>query len=59
MNQTLEHTILSELAAMRQELRDVRTSISGDPTDSTKPGIMTRLDRLEQQMAAVQWLHAQ
>lgn len=40
---------------MRSELRDVRVAISGDPTDATKPGIMTRLDRLEQQMAAVQW----
>lgn len=55
MNQTIEHTILSELSAMRSELRDVRVAISGDPTDATKPGIMTRLDRLEQQMAAVQW----
>ncbi len=52
---TIEQTILSELTAVRNELRDVRIAISGDPTDATKPGIMTRIDRLEQQMQSVQW----
>lgn len=55
MNTTFEQTILAELAAVRSELRDVRMAISGDPTDVAKPGIMTRVDRLEQQMSAVQW----
>ena len=55
MMETVEQTILSELSAMRIELRDVRVAISGDPTDSTKPGIMTRVDRLEHQMDSVRW----
>ena len=55
MNATVEQTILAELSAVRDELRSVRLAISGDPTDASKPGIMTRLDRLEQQMGAVQW----
>ena len=55
MNTTIEQTILAELCEVRAELRDVKLAISGDPTDVAKPGIMTRLDRLEQQMAALQW----
>jgi len=55
MNNTIEHTILAELTALRTELRDVRVAISGDPTDASKPGIMTRLDRLEVQLGAMQW----
>lgn len=55
MMQTVEQTILNELVALREELRDVRVAISGDPTDASKPGIMTRLDRLEMQLAGLQW----
>lgn len=53
---SVEQTILTELAAVRQELREMRLAISGDPTDTTRPGIITRLDRLEQQMAGVVWV---
>lgn len=55
MMQTVEQTILNELVALREELRNVRVAISGDPTDASKPGIMTRLDRLEMQLAGLQW----
>lgn len=52
---TLEQTILTELSAVRSELRDLRVAISGDPTDANKPGIMTRVDRLEHQVEAARW----
>ncbi len=55
MQQTVEQTILNELSALREELSALRVAISGDPTDVSRPGIMTRLDRVEQQMASVQW----
>lgn len=38
----------SKLDDMRNELHIIRKAVVGDPTDSSRPGLLMRIDRLEQ-----------
>lgn len=44
-------TLEAKVDDLHQDIRSIKTAILGDPTDSTRPSISIRLDRLEQRDA--------
>jgi len=40
------------LQAIRDDVREIRAAVLGDPTDTDKPGLHLRVDRLERTAAA-------
>ncbi len=48
MSSELEQFVRTELKAMRMQLDRLSNILLGDPSDTSKPGVPIRLDRLEQ-----------
>lgn len=47
--------LLTTIQSMAQDMKDVKTALFGDASDTEKVGLLVRLDRLEQQAKTSKW----